>query len=74
MHRLRRKLSEPAIAGHSPAAPLCIQRMTSIGDSGFARIIANVCHATHWRGKQNLRRKALETSILPYYLAFRDRN
>jgi hypothetical protein len=48
--------------------------MTSIGDSGFARIIANVCHATHWRGKQNLRQKALETSILPYYLAFRDRN
>src|SRR5882762_6803880 len=40
-HRLRRKLSEPRIAGHKPAASLWIQRTTSAGDSVVARIIAD---------------------------------
>jgi hypothetical protein len=50
MHGLRRKLSEPSIAGHNAAASLCIQRMTSAGVSVLA---------------QNFQQKTLETSIPP---------
>jgi hypothetical protein len=65
MHRLRRKLSEPSIAGHNAAASLCIQRMTSAGVSVLARIISHVCHITHEYGEQNFQQKTLETSIPP---------
>src|SRR5262249_16749083 len=56
-HRLRRKPREPSIAGHGPAASFSIQPMTSADDSVVARIISDVCHATHQNDKQNLQRK-----------------
>ena len=36
--RVRRKLSEPRKTGHRGAASLCIQQITSVSDSVFARI------------------------------------
>jgi hypothetical protein len=47
MHGLRRKLSEPKIAGHGAAEELSIQRRTSAAVSVFARIISKECHTTH---------------------------
>jgi len=69
-----RKLSEPSTAGHISAASLCIQRMTSSGDSDFVRIIS-MCVTQHTGpASKTCSEKTPETSILPYYFAFRDRN
>jgi|GEM_PF-6053062 hypothetical protein len=70
--RLRRQPIEAAVEGvmfghriaveigeltqrHTVGDPFA--QLTSADDSVFARIISDMCHATHQRGKQNLQRK-----------------
>ena len=73
-HRLRRKLSEPRNAGHSTAASLCSQRMTSDADSESICSMPNKCPQTHGHIDKMQREKSQETRYFKGSIAFRDRN
>jgi hypothetical protein len=69
------QLSEPTIAARRPAASLPTQQRTALaGCSVWRRIISQSETLRIAMASKTCRRKTLEMSIPPYYLAFRDRN
>src|SRR6516165_5305258 len=55
MHGLRRRLSEPRMAGHRPADRSANQRVTSAGD--FVLVHSHVWHKTHIQSIKKSRAK-----------------